>query len=647
MPAETVFESIISHRQGRVGPRDLFPANTLNNLKIDTQLFDTEDLSRLGHDLHTEFIPSASDYAQSDAAASDARDSGYRSLAYSDLSEAIGLQAEASFQGVQARMSPVAVAFAQIKPDDFRTCSLFLQQYPAILLDDDQQFLREAAQAYKSKRIAFARACTQRSLILRQWKRAPSEPLIRLYLQRLIDLETESYTEFYTEFEKAYESIKAKPKDGPTLTNLSKHHAQDGSSQSKLRESWSVLQSLATSDGRSQHQIFPLVGLEQVGSTWQTVLPETKSGTSSNGRHIARPASDISSKEAKSKTPNSETALDNEMRSEVPSRLAPRRRAPASDPEINDAMSNEEMITYDRRGQSQATTVVEPRRHVASEEASLETAISDGHGIRRSRAALSPSNDHTTARRELPETSTDRHRPPRLESIPEHDRSNKHAPRKAAGQDTSETRFTLPRLERHAPAFAQYRGSGISADLTYGDSGERESLDPRYQSQPSQFFTPGRVFAVLWHENAGRRSSSSAQSDPGSFIGGFNQAVYSTIRRMVVVKAAHGFSMCVPIVTYNGRGLLKPGLSKEDISSHVAIYMDNTELHIDPMEPKMSIPPIAIQPSRPDQKLHPYSRVNLNKVYSVEHSVKCMNVGRVARESLPQLINSWKLKITS
>src|SRR2546423_16335 len=83
-----------------------------------------------------------------------------------------------------------------------------------------------------------------------------------------------------------------------------------GSSQSKLRESWSVSQSLATFDGRSQYQTFPLVALEQVGSTWQTVLPETKSGASTNGRHTARPASEISSMdryEAKSKSHNSET----------------------------------------------------------------------------------------------------------------------------------------------------------------------------------------------------------------------------------------------------------------------------------------------------------------------------------------------------
>src|SRR5947209_13197778 len=169
----------------------------------------------------------------------------------------------------------------------------------------------------------------------------------------------------------------------------------------------------------------------------------------------------------------------------------------------------------------------------------------------------------------------------------------------------------------------------------------------RYRFRPSEFFTPGRVFAMLWHENAGRRSSSSTQSDFGYSNGPFNETVYTHIRRMVVVKAAKGFSICIPIFTYNGRGLLKPGLSKEDISSHAAIYMDNTEVHIDPLEPKMSIPPIAVQPSKLDQELHPYSRVCLNKVYSVEHNVKCMNVGRVASKSLPQLINSWKLKITS
>ena len=47
--------------------------------------------------------------------------------------------------------------------------------------------------------------------------------------------------------------------------------------------------------------------------------------------------------------------------------------------------------------------------------------------------------------------------------------------------------------------------------------------------------------------------------------------------------------------------------------------------------------PIAVIPARPDQKLHPKSRISFEKMYSIEHNVKVMNVGKVADESLHNL----------
>ena len=67
-------------------------------------------------------------------------------------------------------------------------------------------------------------------------------------------------------------------------------------------------------------------------------------------------------------------------------------------------------------------------------------------------------------------------------------------------------------------------------------------------------------------------------------MGRFGESDYSSIRRMVVIKA-DAFSTYVPMVTYDGQGLLKRGLSKEDISSHAAVYMIGIMVHIDPREP--------------------------------------------------------------
>jgi hypothetical protein len=52
--------------------------------------------------------------------------------------------------------------------------------------------------------------------------------------------------------------------------------------------------------------------------------------------------------------------------------------------------------------------------------------------------------------------------------------------------------------------------------------------------------------------------------------------------------------------------------------------------------------PIAVDKSSPDQKLHPSSRLNFAKIHTVNWNVKVMNVGKVARESMPLLVAYWK-----
>jgi hypothetical protein len=66
------------------------------------------------------------------------------------------------------------------------------------------------------------------------------------------------------------------------------------------------------------------------------------------------------------------------------------------------------------------------------------------------------------------------------------------------------------------------------------------------------------------------------------------------------------------------------------------IYMVGTSPEADPAE-KIVKNPIAVNPAGQDQKLHPMSRINFDKMYSIEHNVKVMNVGKVADGSLHNL----------
>jgi hypothetical protein len=94
--------------------------------------------------------------------------------------------------------------------------------------------------------------------------------------------------------------------------------------------------------------------------------------------------------------------------------------------------------------------------------------------------------------------------------------------------------------------------------------------------------------------------------------------------------------------TYGGRGVAKPGLSKADREAHTIIYMSDTKPAKLPEESDLNKTPIAVDKASPDQKLHPLSRLNFAKIHTVNWNVKVMNVGKVAGESMPQLVAYWK-----
>jgi hypothetical protein len=96
-------------------------------------------------------------------------------------------------------------------------------------------------------------------------------------------------------------------------------------------------------------------------------------------------------------------------------------------------------------------------------------------------------------------------------------------------------------------------------------------------------------------------------------------------------------SKCSPIVTYKGQGTLKSGLSEAEVRAHAVIYMVGTSSAAHPAE-KMVKQPIAVKPAVAEQKLHHMSRVNFDKIYTIEYNVKVMNVGKVVEDSMHNLL---------
>jgi hypothetical protein len=159
---------------------------------------------------------------------------------------------------------------------------------------------------------------------------------------------------------------------------------------------------------------------------------------------------------------------------------------------------------------------------------------------------------------------------------------------------------------------------------------------------PAEFFVVGRVFALLWHENLGINNAIGKQRLENAYISsvGFGEKVFSRISRMVVVRRRYGYSWCIGINTYGGRGLAKTGLSAQVIRAHAIVYDAAGIPYQDPGEPDSPIHPIPVLLS-PDQQLDKMARLDFNKVYTVEWDVKVMNIGKVKNDALQYLESQW------
>jgi hypothetical protein len=140
---------------------------------------------------------------------------------------------------------------------------------------------------------------------------------------------------------------------------------------------------------------------------------------------------------------------------------------------------------------------------------------------------------------------------------------------------------------------------------------------------------------MLWTEPAGRQPN----SNPASERSRFSEVIlgshaYSEIRRFVVIKPGKGHCLCSPIHTYRGRGTLKEGVNPKE---HAAIYLKSKGVELLPGE-KMTIEPFPlILENEKNVQIDISSRINFGKIYTVEHNVRVLNVGRIDPTSVPRL----------
>ncbi|KAK5146958.1 hypothetical protein LTR32_001528 [Rachicladosporium monterosium] len=229
-------------------------------------------------------------------------------------------------------------------------------------------------------------------------------------------------------------------------------------------------------------------------------------------------------------------------------------------------------------------------------------------------------------------------------------------------------RLEMPRARetgaalRKAPRFPEFYSAaqldapsrGLAHQILYGTTGEQESLFTSFRivQQPETFFVVGRAFSILWSEPAGESStevtsmvSNDVAPNHSPFTTGrYGTRVYSKVRRFVVVRAGAAYCTALPILTYGGMGVAKPGVVK---SEHAIIYSGHQPLATRPEElPRRGELPMQAQPIRlvldeRPKRLDPMSRINCARVHTIEHNVKVKPLGMVHPASLEALTTQF------
>lgn len=154
----------------------------------------------------------------------------------------------------------------------------------------------------------------------------------------------------------------------------------------------------------------------------------------------------------------------------------------------------------------------------------------------------------------------------------------------------------------------------------------------------SKFFKVGRVFKILWTETAGNNIGESEFVTRGLY----GEKVFSKIRPFIVVREQKGgCCLCVPMYTYGGLATKKPGINPMD---HAMAYDVRKNPILLPGEKKLRKLPIAIKIENTD-KFEPTTRINFARIYTIEHNVKALKVGRVIEKHIPLLKKYYKESI--
>lgn len=150
--------------------------------------------------------------------------------------------------------------------------------------------------------------------------------------------------------------------------------------------------------------------------------------------------------------------------------------------------------------------------------------------------------------------------------------------------------------------------------------------------KPRRFFNVGRVFKVLWSEPASANSPVSNHSmiSPTSH----GQFAFTELRRFVVIRERSYCSLCLSINTYGGQATTKLGVRSQD---HAVVFPQGELLPSPLPGESMDKAPFPLIIERLGELLSPLSRLDFSRIYTVEHNIKVMSIGRIPPQHLKRL----------
>ncbi|KAI1357790.1 hypothetical protein F5Y08DRAFT_323387 [Xylaria arbuscula] len=158
------------------------------------------------------------------------------------------------------------------------------------------------------------------------------------------------------------------------------------------------------------------------------------------------------------------------------------------------------------------------------------------------------------------------------------------------------------------------------------------AFDLQRVQKPSRFFRVGRCFVTRWVEPMSSRLSGQSTTGTTQTTDPYGGA-FTKMRRFIVIREASHCTWCVPIHTYEGRGVTKTDIK---LCDHAKIY------RIGDPEPKEEFPlrhpiGIVIEGESEFHRLHPASLVNFGKIHTIEHDVSVVNIGYVPKSQVARL----------